>query len=29
MANFIDGLDVSGAIKTELKNITPQNYTGI
>ena len=29
MANFIDGLEVSEDIKTELKNITPQNYTGI
>jgi len=29
MANFIDGLNVSEAIKTELKQITPQNYTGI
>ena len=29
MANFIDGLEVSEAIKTELKQITPQNYTGI
>ncbi|HSO88417.1 MAG TPA: adenylosuccinate lyase [Draconibacterium sp.] len=27
--NFIDGLDVSESIKTELKQITPQNYTGI
>ena len=29
MANFIDSLDVSKAIKTELKAITPSNYTGI
>ncbi|GGK59587.1 MULTISPECIES: adenylosuccinate lyase [Flavobacteriaceae] len=29
MANFIDGLDVSKEIKTELKAITPSNYTGI
>lgn len=29
IANFIDGLDVPGTIKEELKNITPQNYTGI
>jgi adenylosuccinate lyase len=27
--SFIDGLNVSDAIKTELKQITPQNYTGI
>jgi adenylosuccinate lyase len=27
--NFVDGLDVSDAIKEELKAITPQNYTGI
>lgn len=27
--NFIDTLSVSDAIKTELKSITPQNYTGI
>lgn len=26
--NFIDGLDVSEAIKAELKQITPQNYLG-
>jgi adenylosuccinate lyase len=26
---FIDGLKVSAAIKKELKNITPQNYTGV
>lgn len=25
---FIDGLDVSSAIKSELKNFTPHNYTG-
>jgi len=29
MANFIDSLDVSEEIKTELKAITPSNYTGI
>ena len=29
MADFIDGLAVSTAIKTELKAITPSNYTGI
>ncbi len=27
--NFIDSLDVNDAVKTELKKITPQNYTGI
>ncbi len=27
--NFIDSLDVNESIKTELKQITPQNYTGI
>ncbi len=29
MAGFIDGLDISKAVKTELKSITPSNYTGI
>jgi len=29
IANFIDTLDVSDAIKNELKMITPSNYTGI
>ncbi len=29
IANFIDTLDVSEAIKKELKAITPNNYTGI
>ncbi len=29
MADFIDSLDVSTEIKTELKAITPSNYTGI
>lgn len=29
MAEFIDTLGVSDTIKTELKAITPQNYTGI
>lgn len=27
--DFIDGLDVTQAVKAELKQITPQNYTGI
>lgn len=27
--NFIDSLDVSNEVKKELKNITPENYTGI
>jgi len=27
--NFIEGLDVSDKVKAELKQITPQNYTGI
>jgi adenylosuccinate lyase len=27
--NFIDSLNVSESVKTELKQITPQNYTGI
>ena len=27
--NFIDDLNVSESVKTELKQITPQNYTGI
>ncbi len=27
--NFIDGLNVNDKIKAELKQITPQNYTGI
>ena len=27
--SFVDGLDVDDKIKTELKAITPQNYTGI
>ncbi|MCD8282731.1 MAG: adenylosuccinate lyase [Prevotella sp.] len=26
---FIDGLDVADDVKTEMKNITPANYTGI
>jgi len=26
--NFIDGLSVSDSVKVELKQITPQNYTG-
>jgi adenylosuccinate lyase len=26
---FIDSLDISDVLKAELKNITPQNYTGI
>jgi adenylosuccinate lyase len=29
MAEFIDGLDVSDAVKAELKQITPFNYTGV
>lgn len=29
ISNFIDTLKVSDAIKTELKRITPSNYTGI
>ena len=29
MADFIDSLEVSESIKTELKAITPSNYTGI
>jgi len=29
IANFIDSLDVSESIKSELKVITPSNYTGI
>lgn len=29
IANFIDTLETSDAIKTELKQITPSNYTGI
>ncbi|MCC4213122.1 adenylosuccinate lyase [Leeuwenhoekiella parthenopeia] len=29
MHSFIDTLDVSSAIKTELKAVTPANYTGI
>ena len=29
IANFIDTLEVSDAIKDELKQITPSNYTGI
>ena len=29
LQEFIDGLNVSDQIKTELKNITPHNYTGI
>jgi len=29
IANFIETLDVSDAIKSELKEITPSNYTGI
>ena len=28
MAEFIDTLEVDDQIKTELKNITPSNYTG-
>ena len=29
MADFIETLDVSNAIKSELRAITPSNYTGI
>ena len=29
MADFINGLDVSNAIRAELLAVTPQNYTGI
>jgi len=29
MADFIEGLDVNDAVKAELKQITPQNYTGM
>ena len=29
ISNFIDSLDVSEKIKTELKQITPSNYTGV
>ena len=29
MADFIEGLEVSDAVKAELKQITPQNYTGM
>ena len=29
MADFIDGLDVSDAVKAEMKMITPFNYTGV
>lgn len=29
ISNFIDELDVNDEVKAELKNITPENYTGI
>lgn len=29
ISNFIDGLDINDAVKSELKSITPLNYTGI
>jgi len=29
MLEFIDQLDVTSAVKTELKNISPKNYTGL
>lgn len=29
IANFVDGLNVSEALKAELKLITPSNYTGV
>jgi adenylosuccinate lyase len=27
--DFIEGLDVSAEVKSELKQITPSNYTGV
>ena len=27
--SFIEGLDITNALKNELKGISPQNYTGI
>ena len=29
IGNFIEGLEISNKIKTELKAITPSNFTGI
>ena len=29
ISDFINGLDVSAAVKAELSAITPENYTGI
>ena len=29
VGNFIEGLEISNKIKTELKAITPSNFTGI
>jgi adenylosuccinate lyase len=29
MADFIETLDVSEAVKKEMRRITPSNYTGI
>jgi len=29
IAAFIDGLDVSPKVKTELKSLSPENYTGL
>ena len=29
MHEFVEGLSVSVEVKNELKNITPQNYTGV
>ncbi len=29
IAVFVEGLDVSEAVKAEIKNVTPMNYTGI
>jgi adenylosuccinate lyase len=29
MSSFIDGLDITDEVKSELKALTPHNYTGI
>jgi len=29
ISEFIDGLDVSDSLKSELKAIRPENYTGV
>jgi len=29
IAQFVESLDVSRAVKDELRRITPENYTGI